>query len=174
MGCHFLLQCMEVKSESEVAQLCLTRSDPMDCSLQVAPPSMGFSRQELGAIAFSLATFNRDSNMFNKQHMGLPRWHSGKESAGQCRRCRRRWFNPWLGKIAWRRKWQPTPVFLPGKSHGQRNLAGYSPRGGKRVGHELATKQQQKVLHASRAELRTVNWITRLCHCPRRGSGIKA
>ena len=36
-------------------------------------------------------------------------------------------FNPWFGKIPWRRKWQPTPVFLPGKSHGQRNLAGYSP-----------------------------------------------
>ena len=37
-------------------------------------------------------------------------------------------FNPWVGKIPWRRKWQPTPVFLPGKSHGQRSLVGYSPR----------------------------------------------
>ena len=45
VGCHFLLQCMKVKSESEVAQSCLTPSDPMDCSPQ-APPSMGFSRQE--------------------------------------------------------------------------------------------------------------------------------
>ena len=36
------------------------------------------------------------------------------------------------GKIPWRRKWQPTPVFLPGESHGQRNLTGYSPRGLKR------------------------------------------
>ena len=35
--------------------------------------------------------------------------------------------NPWAGKIPWRRKWQPIPVFLPGQSHGQRNLAGYSP-----------------------------------------------
>ena len=35
--------------------------------------------------------------------------------------------DPWVGKIPWRRKWQPTPVFLPGKSHGQRSLAGYSP-----------------------------------------------
>ena len=43
----------------------------------------------------------------------------------------------------WRRKWQPTPVFLPGKSHGQRSLVGYSPRGHKRVRHELVTKQQQ-------------------------------
>ena len=45
VGCHFLLQCMRVKSESEVTQLCPTPSDPMDCS-QKAPPSVGFSRQE--------------------------------------------------------------------------------------------------------------------------------
>ena len=38
-------------------------------------------------------------------------------------------FNPWVGKISWRRKWQPTPVFLPGKSHRRRNLVGYSPWG---------------------------------------------
>ena len=44
VGCHFLLQCMKVKSESEVAQLCLTLHDPMDCSLPGS--SMGFSRQE--------------------------------------------------------------------------------------------------------------------------------
>ena len=36
-------------------------------------------------------------------------------------------FDPWVRKISWRRKWQPTPVFLPGKSHGQRSLADYSP-----------------------------------------------
>ena len=52
---------------------------------------------------------------------------SGKESACQCRRCKRLGFYPWLRKILWSRKWQPTPVFLPGKSHGQRSLAGYSP-----------------------------------------------
>ena len=39
--------------------------------------------------------------------------------------------NPWVRKISWRRKWQPTPVFLPGKSHGWRNLVGYSPWGHK-------------------------------------------
>ena len=43
-------------------------------------------------------------------------------------------FDPWTGKISWRRKWQPTPVFLPGKSHGQRSLAGYSPWGRKESG----------------------------------------
>ena len=69
----------------------------------------------------------------------LPLWLRGKESACQCRRGR---FNPWAGKISWRRKWQPTPVFLPGKSNGQRSLVGYSPWGHKRIGHNLVTKQQ--------------------------------
>ena len=40
-------------------------------------------------------------------------------------------FDPWVGKIPWRRAWQPTPLFLPGESHGQRSLAGYSPSGHK-------------------------------------------
>ena len=56
--------------------------------------------------------------------VGLPRWLSGKESACWHKRCG---FYPWVEKIPWRRKWQPNPVFLPGKSHGQRSLAGYSP-----------------------------------------------
>ena len=54
-----------------------------------------------------------------QQCEGLPRWFSGKESACQCRRHRRHGFYPWVGKIPWRRKWQPTPVFLSGKFHGQ-------------------------------------------------------
>ena len=44
-------------------------------------------------------------------------------------RCGRHGFEPWLGKIPWRGKWKPTPVFLPGKFHGQRSLVGYSPWG---------------------------------------------
>ena len=52
---------------------------------------------------------------------GLPWWLCGKESACQCRRCG---FDPWVGNIPWRRKWQPTPGLLPGESHGQRNLVG--------------------------------------------------
>ena len=51
-------------------------------------------------------------------------------------------FNPWIGKIPWRREWQPTPLSLPGKSHGQRSLAGCSSQGCKRVRHDLGTKQQ--------------------------------
>ena len=59
---------------------------------------------------------------------GLPGGASGKEPNCQCRRHKRRGFDPWVRKIPWSRKWQPTPVFLTGKSHGQRSLAGYSPQ----------------------------------------------
>ena len=51
----------------------------------------------------------------------------GKESTCQCMRHRRSRFSPWVWKIPWRRAWQPTPEFLPGDSHGQRSLVGYSP-----------------------------------------------
>ena len=61
-------------------------------------------------------------------NMGFP---GGKESTCQCRRCKRCGFNPWVGKTPWSRKWQPDPVFLPGKFHGQRSLVGYSPWGRK-------------------------------------------
>ena len=55
--------------------------------------------------------------------MGFPGDSDGKESACNARDLGS---NPWVRKILWRRKWQPTPVFLPGESHGQRTLAGYS------------------------------------------------
>ena len=51
--------------------------------------------------------------------------------------------DPWVGKIPWRREWQPTPGFLPGKSHGQWSLVGYSPWDCKRVECDLATKQAE-------------------------------
>ena len=53
----------------------------------------------------------------------------GSDDKRICLQCRRPGFNPWVGKISWRRKWQPTPVFLPGKFHGQRGLVSYSPWG---------------------------------------------
>ena len=60
---------------------------------------------------------------------GLSRWLRGKESACQCRRCRGCGFDPRVGKIPWRRWSQPSPVFLPGESQGQRIGEGCSPRG---------------------------------------------
>ena len=56
---------------------------------------------------------------------GCKHWYS------VCLQCGRPGFNPWVRKILWRRKWQHTPVLLPGKSHGQSSVVGYSPRGRK-------------------------------------------
>ena len=54
---------------------------------------------------------------------------SGKDPTCQCGGCKRCSIDPWIGKISWRRAWQPPPVFLPGEFHGQRGLVGYHPRG---------------------------------------------
>ena len=59
---------------------------------------------------------------------GFPDGANVKDSTCQCRRFG---FDPWVGKTPWRRKWQPTPVSLPGESNGQRSLAGRSPWGRK-------------------------------------------
>ena len=65
-----------------------------------------------------------------------------KEPACHCRRRKRCRFDPWVRKIPWRRAWQPTPVFLPGESHGQRSLVGYSLFCHKRGRHDFTAKQQ--------------------------------
>ena len=63
-----------------------------------------------------------------------PSWGFPGGSDGRvCLQCRRPGFDPQFGKIPWRRAWQPTPVFLPGESHGQKNLASYSPWGRKEL-----------------------------------------
>ena len=63
--------------------------------------------------------------------MGLSWWLSGKRIHLQCSRCRRHGFSLWVGKIPWRRAWEPTVVFLPGASHELRSLVSYSPWGRK-------------------------------------------
>ena len=63
---------------------------------------------------------------FTRGSVFMSRAASGKEPACQCRRCKRHRFDPWVREILWKRKWQPIPVFLPGESHGQSNLMGYS------------------------------------------------
>ena len=108
----------------------LTFSDLLDLSLHVSIPKMLslITQQKLG---------------LPKLQRGVPRWLSGKESA--CR-CRRHEFDPWSRKISWRRKWQSTPVFLPGKSHGQRKLVGYSLRVTKeQLNNNKASKSSQEV-----------------------------
>ena len=59
--------------------------------------------------------------------LDFPGGASGKEPTCQCRKHKRHMFSPWVGKIPWRRAWQPMPIFLPGESHGQGSLEGYSP-----------------------------------------------
>ena len=66
-----------------------------------------------------------------KANCFLSRWNSGKKRVCQCRRLKRCGFDSWVRKIPQSRKWQPTPVFLPRKFHGQRNLVGYCPWGHK-------------------------------------------
>ena len=60
---------------------------------------------------------------------------------------KRRGFDPWVRKIPWRRKWQPTPVFLSGESHGQKKLAGSSPesRKGSDMTEYTGTHAQRKI-----------------------------
>ena len=65
--------------------------------------------------------------------------HPGGSDGCVCLQCGRPGLGPRVGKISWRRKWQPTPVLLPGESHGQRSLAGYSPR----VGHNRDGSHRQ-------------------------------
>ena len=80
-------------------------------------------------------------SLFCTCDLGLAWWLSGKASTCQCRRCI---FDPWVGKIPWRRKWQLASVFLPGKSHGRRSLASHSPWG-------------------SKSQTRLSNWTTETC-----------
>ena len=71
-----------------------------------------------------------DRKAWNAAVYGVTSFPGGSD--GKASTCGRPGFNPWVGKIPWRRKWQPTPVFLPGESHGRRRLVGYSARVAKR------------------------------------------
>ena len=99
------------------------------------------SREPGGTLAFRqnlLRVWKREKIQVRKYSRtkvspswGFPGSTSGKEPTSQSRRHQGHGFGPWVGKIPWRGAWQPTPVLLPGESHGQRSLAGYSPRGPK-------------------------------------------
>ena len=103
VGCHFLLQCRKVKSESEVAQSCPTLCDAMDCSLP-GSPIHGISQARV------LEWVNVYIIHVLYIHVGFPGGASGKESASQCRRYKRRAFNPWVRKICWRKGKHGNPL----------------------------------------------------------------
>ena len=98
----------------------------------------------LTTLASALCSLEKSQVPF---HPRFPRWPSGKEPACHCRRCRRHGFNPWFRKIPQRRAWQPTPVFLPGESRGQKSLVGHSPWVGKESDMtEQLTQPQQPTI----------------------------
>ena len=111
-------------------------SDPLQCSCLENPRDRGAWWAAIYGVAQSQTRLKRlsSSSSSTSRSLGFPGGAGDKEPACQCRRCKRRGFDPWVGKIPWSTKWQPAPVFLPRKLHGQRSLAGYSPWG-RRVGH---------------------------------------
>ena len=78
-------------------------------------------------ITCTLHCVSSGNGYFNPAKVTLTGFPGGSDSKRVCPQCRRPGFDPWVGKIPWRRKWQPTPIFLPGKSHGRRSLVGYCP-----------------------------------------------
>ena len=118
------------------AQPCPTLCDPMGCSLPASSVHGILQARILEWVAmpssrrspypwFKPASPAFQADSLPAEQQGKPKKSGvGKESACQCRRCR---FDPWVRKIPQRRKWQPIPVFLPGKSHGLKSLVGYSP-----------------------------------------------
>ena len=120
----------------KVAQLCPTLCDPMDYTVRgilllarilewVAVPffrgsSQARDRTQVSHIAGRFFTSWATRDII--QNVSFPGGASDREPACWCRRHRRFRFDPSVGKFSWRRKWQPTPVFLPRKSHGQRSL----------------------------------------------------
>ena len=80
-------------------------------------------------LQYSCLENPKDTSLLNSHLVapGFPGGPSGKEPACQCRRHKRCKFDPCIGKIPWRRAWQPTPIFLPEESHGQKSLSSYSP-----------------------------------------------
>ena len=79
----------------------------------------------------------------------------------QCRRGKRCRINPWVGKIPWRRAWQPTPVFSPVESHGQRNLVGYSPWG--RTKSDMTKATQHAPVSLQRERKPKIQLCMQLC-----------
>ena len=94
-----------------------------------APLSMGFHRQDCWS-GLPFPTPGTTINKFLLKNTGLPWW---LRWLSVCRQRGRPGFDPWVGKIPWRRKWQPTPVLLPEVSYGWTSLVGYSPWGCKKL-----------------------------------------
>ena len=101
--------------------------NPLQCSCLENPRDGGAWWAGIYGVAQSRTRLKQlSSSSSSLGSLGILRWH---RNPCQCRRYKRGRFDSWFGKIPWRRTQQPTPVFLPGESHGQRSLANYSPQG---------------------------------------------
>ena len=132
-------------------------SDPSSSNwpLQILAPISGFCcwSQELRGLATPpIAGWESGWCYYSQvwKERGFPGGISDKEPAYLLRKRFKRFrFNPWIGKIPWRRAWQLTLVFLPGESHGQRNLGGLQSTGSQRVGHnwgDLAPTHEKRTI----------------------------
>ena len=102
-----------------------------------------YSKNTIGKIARAKATWGKNRCTHYKGLISPPRASQVSQWACQGRRC---WFNPWVRKIPWRRKGQPTPVFLPGKSHRQKSGAGLQPLGPQTVGHNWVSEHTHIIM----------------------------
>ena len=98
-------------------------------------PQLWVSHWPLGIPLHCLIAPLRNYSYFIYLGQGFPGGAGSKEPACWCRRHKRWGFNPWVGKISWRRQWKSTPVFLAGEFHGQKSLAAVWSIGWQRVGH---------------------------------------
>ena len=122
----FCLQCRSPEFDPWVAKIFWRREWP---PTPVSLPGESHGQKSLTGYS----SWNHNGVTNTHTHLpwkGLLRWLSGKESTCLSRRLG---FDPQVRNIPWRRKWQPILVFLPGKSHGQRSLVGYSPWSRSRV-----------------------------------------
>ena len=110
VGCHFLLRCMKVKSESEVVQSCPTLCDPMNCSTPGLPVPEKAMEPHSSTLAWQIPWMEEPGGPQSMWSLGV-----GHDLAASL---------SLFTFMHWRRKWQPTLVFLPGESQGWGSLVG--------------------------------------------------
>ena len=125
--------CITLSKSSPLTPLVKVETMGCPCCIPPPPPNALVLRYPSGILLYHKKQSHRLQIIFLALGLGSP---SHLKSTYQCRT---REFDPWVRKFPWRRKWQPIPVFLFGKSHGQKSLMGYSPWGHKRVWHDWVT-----------------------------------
>ena len=142
-------------------------------SLLATPPGLGllflwehwYGPLFHAGLSWNIALFGY---FLQKSKKGLPSGVSGKEPACQWRRCERHAFSPWVGKIPWRKAWQPTPVVLPRECPGQRSLSGCSPWGRKEsdtTDVTAHTTEGQSTPHPLTCSLFLLSFLGSTQHC---------